>query len=222
MRRFAILAALLAPSLAWAKPFVLDLPEGTHDVRIVVGADGSINAVPLQTVVVGKPSPKPPPVDPVETALQARVKVLTREALAAGGDPKTAAKLAGVYALISDLCLDGTVSPDQVRGTPAKPGFLSAATDKALEGAADKAHWTAWRQGVGTELALRHPAGAETTKEQLGATLHEVSSAIKNHLGGQVAAGILDNFKWSEILDLLRPVIKDLLLKFLAEWIKGL
>ena len=223
MRLLIALLLCLTPSLAWAEDVAVIVDsEKPGTFLLTVAADGSVSVSPLRVVRVGTPNPKPPPVDPVETALQVRVKVLTREAIAAGGRPETAAKLAGVYAVVSGFCLDGTLSPDMVRGTAAKPGFLSAATDKALEGAADKAHWTAWRQGIGTELALRHPAGAETTKELLGATLHEVSSAIKNHLGGQVAAGILDNFKWSEILDLLRPVIKDLLLKFLAEWIKGL
>ena len=222
MRRILAALLLLAPAVAWAEPFVLDLPPGVHNLSITVAADGTVSAVPLRTVTVGgKPTNPPPPPD--DTPLQSRVKQLTREAIAAGGKPETAAKLAGVYAVVSGFCLDGTLNPDQVRGTAAKPGFLTAATDKALEGVADKDKWTAWRQGVGTELALRHPADAETTGKLLGATLHEVSSAIKNHLGGVSAAnGEKLTIPWSEILDALRPIIRDLLLKFLAEWIKGL
>lgn len=221
MRKFLAVLLLLCPAFAYAEPFVLDLPPGVHNLSITVAADGTVSAVPLRTVTVGGKPTNPPPT--ADTPLQARVKVLTREALAAGGKPETAARLAGVYALISDLCLEGTLSPDMVRGTPSKPGFLSAATDEALKDSTDKAAWTAWRQGIGTELALRHPAGAETTKELLAGTLREVSSAIKGHLGGATAAnGEKLTIPWSEIIELLRPILKDLLLKFLAEWIKGL
>ena len=219
MRRILAALLLLAPAVAWAEPFVLDLPPGVHNLSITVAADGTVSAVPLRTVTVGgKPTNPPPPPD--DTPLQSRVKQLTREAIAAGGKPETAAKLAGVYALLSDYCLDGTVSPDQVRGTADRPGFLSAATDAALKDATDKAAWTAWRSGVGTELALRHPATAETTKELLAGTLREVSSAIKTHLGGATAAnGEKLTIPWSEIIELLRPILRDLLLKFLSDWI---
>lgn len=228
MRRYLLTLLLaIAPAIAWAEPFLLDLPPGVHNLKIVVAADGTVTATPLRTVKVGGGPVNPNPPDPTDTPLQSRVKQLTREAIAAGGKPETAAKLAGVYALVSDLCLDGTISPAMVRGKVEKPGFLTAATDKALRDEKDKplpdaAAWTAWRQGVGAELALRHPAGAETTKEQLADTLREVSGAIKSHLGSQVDAGILDGINWSEILDALRPIIRDLLLKFLTEWIKGL
>ena len=222
MRRILALLLLLTPSLAWAE--VIDTAGAKPGSYILtIGADGTVAVSgPTKLVRLSDLKPGDPDPVPVETLLQVRVKQLTREALAAGGKPETAAKLAGVYAVVSGFCRDGTLSPDMVRGTPAKPGFLSAATDKALEGLPDKDVWTAWRKGLGTELALRHPADRETTKELLGATLQEVSSAIKAHLGGQAAAGILDGIDWSEILDTLRPIIRDLLLKFLSEWIKGL
>ena len=220
MRRILLALLLLAlPCVAWAE--VIDTAGAKAGTYILtIGADGTV-AVSGPTKLV-RLSDLGGPVDPVpvETLLQVRVKQLTREALAAGGKPETAAKLAGVYALLSDYCLDGTVSPDQVRGTADRPGFLSAATDAALKDATDKAAWAAWRTGVGTELALRHPATAETTKELLAGTLREVSSAIKTHLGGATAAnGEKLTIPWSEIIELLRPLLRDLLLKFLSDWI---
>ena len=223
MHRLLALLLLLTPSLALAE--VIDTAGAKAGTYILtIGADGTVAVSgPTKLTKLADLGPGGP-VDPQpETLLQVRVKQLTREALAAGGKPETAAKLAGAYALISDYCLDGTVSPDQVRGTADKPGFLSAATDAALKDATDKAAWTAWRTGVGTELALRHPATAETTKELLAGTLREVSGAIKTHLGGATAAnGEKLTIPWSEIIELLRPLLRDLLLKFLTEWIKGL
>ena len=221
MHRLLALLLLALPSLAWAE--VIDTAGAKAGTYILtIGADGTVAVSgPTKLTKLADLGPGGP-VDPVpvETLLQVRVKQLTREALAAGGKPETAAKLAGVYALLSDYCLDGTVSPDQVRGTADRPGFLSAATDAALKDATDKAAWTAWRTGVGTELALRHPATAETTKELLAGTLREVSSAIKTHLGGATAAnGEKLTIPWSEIIELLRPLLRDLLLKFLSDWI---
>ncbi len=222
--RLAILAAAFLATVADAADVAVVLDDSKPGTYLVtIGADGSVTASPLRVVRVGaNPSPptNPPPMS--DTPLQARVKQLTREALAAGGKPETAARLAGVYALVSDFCLDGTVSPEMIRGTAEKPGLLSQATDAALKDVADKAAWTAWRQGIGTELALRHPAGAETTKELLAGTLREVSSAIKNHLGVATAAnGEKLTIPWEEIIELLRPILRDLLIKFLTDWIKN-
>ena len=220
MRRILALLLLALPNLAWAE--VIDTAGAKAGTYILtIGADGTVAVSgPTKLVRLSDLKPGDPDPVPVETLLQVRVKQLTREALAAGGKPETAARLAGVYALLSDYCLDGTVSPDQVRGTADKPGFLSAATDAALKDATDKAAWAAWRTGVGTELALRHPATAETTKDLLAGTLREVSSAIKTHLGGATAAnGEKLTIPWSEIIELLRPILRDLLLKFLSDWI---
>lgn len=218
----ALLLGLLLCTPAFAEPFALDLPAGEHFLKITVAADGAVSAVPLRVVQVGNKPTEPKP-QPTDTPLQVRVKQLTREALAAGGKPETAAKLAGVYALVSDYCADGTVSPEIVRGTADKPGFLTQATDLALKDSTgkqlpDAAAWTTWRQGLGTELALRHPT--TPTKEALAATLAEVSSAIKSHLGGvSAASGEKLTIPWSEIIELLRPLLRDLLLKLLSEWI---
>jgi hypothetical protein len=185
--------------------------------ELEVAPDGTISLRPfqLERVVVGG---LPDPVDPAPTPLQARVKALTRDALAAGAKPETAARLAAVYALVSDFCRDGTASPEMVRGTAEKPGLLSQATDAALKDQTDKDKWTAWRQGVGTELALRHPTVPD--KIALADTLREVSSAIKAHLGAQTSAnGEKLTIPWNEIIELLRPILRDLLLKLLSDWI---
>jgi hypothetical protein len=222
-RLLALLAAfvLLLPCISRAvDPVTIDasgLPDGEHAAVLTVKGGQVVDARPLRSIRLAPGGPtNPPPTS--NTPLQVRVKQLTQEAITAGGSPTTAAKLAGVYALVSDFCLDGTASPEVVRGTADKPGLLSQATDAALKDAPDKDKWAAWRQGVGSELAARHPT--TPTKEALAGTLREVSGAVRSHLGSSTAAnGEKLTIPWAEIIELLRPIIRDLLLKLLADLI---
>lgn len=219
-----LLAALLAaPALAENREVELVGLERGKTYRLTVHPDGSMTLVPFaleRVVVQGTPQPPTnPPTNPQpDTPLQNEVKRLTRASISAGGKPDTAAKLAAVYAILSDECLAGRLSPELIRGTSATPGLLSRATDEVLKDLPDKGFWSPWREGVGAALAARHPTNP--SKEDMAATLREVSSAIKAHLGQQVAAGILDGINWQFILDLIKPIIQELVTRWLEELLK--
>lgn len=204
VRTFLVLALALCASIAAAADVAVILDDSRPGTFLVtVGADGGITAVPLKVVRVGQ-SPIPPtnPPPSSETPLQATVRQLTAQAMAAGGKPDTAAQLAAVYAIVSDECLAGKVTPEQ-----AWP-LLTQATDAVLNRAADKGAWTAWRAGVGAELTTLRDSGKLDSKDQAAAKLREISAAIKGHLSKQVQAGILDEINWESIIALVRLIIE--------------
>ena len=177
MHRLLALLLLALPSLAWARPFVLDLPEGTHDVRIVVGADGSITAVPLQTVIVGGKPTDPVDPDPSPDPFVEEVRKQTAAVLANGGSKTTGAALSAVYSLVSGGVAEGKIAPG------AAFTAVKSATDVVMASQADKDKWTAWRTELAADLNALQSQGLLTTKDQVAGVLGDISKGIDKATG---------------------------------------
>ena len=227
--RSLLLAALLAlaPVAAWAKPFVLDLPEGTHDVRIVVGADGSITAVPLQTVKVGgKPTDPvdPDPTDPDGDQIKALISSLTKDALAAGGTKNTGAALSSVYLAASEAVKQGKVKPGE------SADKVKDVLDAVMILQGDRDAWRVWRTTISEAIATAESNGSLQTANQYAAMYKLVGDGVKAAVGFQFnpldlaradaataraadakdgkADGILDGITWDQIFALIQLILK--------------
>ena len=223
MHRLLALLLLALPSLAWARPFVLDLPEGTHDVRIVVGADGSITAVPLQTVIVGGKPTDPVDPDPSPDPFVEEVRKQTAAVLANGGSKTTGAALSAVYSLVSGGVAEGKIAPG------AAFTAVKSATDVVMASQADKDKWTAWRTELAADLNALQSQGLLTTKDQVAGVLGDISKGIDKATGntldplvlGKVrkgaefaidtdgtADGILDGIDLVKLIELIKLIME--------------
>jgi hypothetical protein len=218
----ALLLGLL-PLSAAAEEITVNIKgvERGKSYVLTVAADGSLAVNPLVSVTVGS-GPTSPPSDPLpapqpDTQIEAASKRNALEALSQGGTPDTAARLALVYSVASDECAAGRLPPEMVFGTPEKLGFVPLATAEVLKGRADAAKWETWRKVVGLELGVLKDAGKLTTKDDYSSACREVSQGLKGALG---QSGIIEAIPWREILDALMPMLKDLLIQMLLEWIK--
>jgi hypothetical protein len=201
MRHLALALSLACPAFAWAEPFVLDLPPGTHNLSITVAADGTVTARPLRTVTVGGGPTNPPPVDPIPSGpLGTQVQKLTRAAVAAGGTPETAARLSALYSAVGDEVKSGGVKVADAGA------FLKAAADRVLETRPDKAAWTPWRAGVSAELTALNDRDQLTTAAQWHAALSEIGTATRSAIGAATAKAI----DWATILEIIKIIIEVL------------
>ena len=187
----------------------------TIDAQGKATVAGPTNLVRLKDL--GGPTNPQPPDDPPPTAdtpLKAAVRKLTREAIDRGGSPETAAKFAAVYAIVSDDCLAGKFAPSVA------PPLITAASDAILKDASDKDAWPLWRAGISAEVGK--VSGIGTDKAATATALAEVSSAIKQSLNQQVEPGILDRIDWTRIIELIRPIIQEQLIKLLNDLLERL
>ena len=233
MRRILALLLLLTPAVAWAEPFVLDLPPGVHNLSITVAADGTVSARPLRTVTVGgKPTDPvdPDPVDPTPdlTGFAAEVKLQTSVVIQAGGSRTTGAALSAVYGLVGEGVEDGSI--------PIANAFtaVKAGSDAVLAKQADGAKWTAWRATMSKALSDLHTAGKLGTAKQIASTFAAISKGIDQATGSSLeprliakipagaefafdtdgkADGILDGINLRELIALIKEII-DILKAF--------
>jgi len=225
MRRILALALLLVPSWAWAEPFVLDLPPGTHNLSITVAADGTVSARPLRTVTVGGGPVNPnPPVDPDPMAeFIEEIRKATADALALGGSKTSGAALSAVYSLVGSGVADGSIAPG-VAFTAVR-----AASDKVLAGQPDKDKWTVFRTRVSNSLNALKADGLLETKEQVSGILANIAKGIDKATGqsldakalgratkGEAGAydtdgkadGILDGIDLAKLIELIKLIIE--------------
>lgn len=219
-RTFLALLLCLTPAICQAEDFTRKFTglERGKSYELTVGLDGVLALVPLEEVAVGG-KPKPPPVDPDDPVSSARVqavRLLTDQALARGGTPLTAAKLAGIYALVSGDCSAGRLHPGLA------PPLIVAAQDEVLKAAADKAAWVEWKKGVGG--LLNKVPGIGSDKTATAAALDDVAEGTQLAINGKALAepGILDGIDWTAIREFLRPILQRLLEKLIEELLKKL
>lgn len=222
MYRLAALLVLVA-TVARAEDVVLKgLVPGEYFLKVTVGADGSVSAVPLRTVTLGAPSPNPNPNPnpaPTPTAFSQVVQSLTKASLAAGGTPTTAAALSSVYSLVSAGVKDGSIP--SASALPA----IKAATDTVMGNVADKDKWTKWRTDLGVALETLRQQGVLKIPEALDEVARGVDLALgrsidPKHLAGLTAAqqGVLVNSdKLFENIDLAKLIE---LIKLILELLK--
>lgn len=227
--RFLAVLALLGMSLAVpAQAEVIDTAgskPGTY--LLTVNADGSVTITGPTKLVrlkdLGGPvdptDPVDPDPDPVLSPLAQSVRELTAQALSRGGTPDTAAKIAAIYALVSDDC--SAVPPKTGMPGLAKP-LITAATDKVLSTAPDKAAWTEWRKGVGVLLGAMEGIG--TNAAITGKALDDVATGTQFEITRRslIEPGILDGINWTAIREFLRPILQELLNKLIEELLKKL
>lgn len=225
MSRFLAAILLLAPAICSGEDFTRKFTglERGKSYELSVGLDGVLTLVPLEVVAVGKPGPKPPPVDPdpadpVSVARIQAIRLLTDQAIVRGGTPATAARLTALYALVSEDC-----------SAPGKPGMpqlapqlITMATDEIMKAAPDAAAWVEWRKGISDIVGKVPGIGTDLTATEKA--LDEVAEGTQLAINNRALAepGILDGINWDFIKEFLRPIIERLLKQLIDDLLKRL
>lgn len=219
---FALLVS--APAVSWAEPFLLDLPTGTHNLKIVVAADGTVTAMPLRVVTVGgrpapNPQPDPVPNPPPVTAITTAVEGLTKAALASGGSKTSGAAISSIYSLASVEVAEGRLDPLKAFD------FTARATETILGFQSDKAKWDSFRTELSRAvLTPLRDAGSLQTKEQVSSVMQQIAAGMDRATGfdsspKSIAAvlaatpaeraqmGLFDGIDIERILELLRLIM---------------
>lgn len=219
MYRLAALLVLVA-TVARAEDVVLKgLAPGEYFLKVTVGADGSVSAVPLRTVTLGAPSPSPNPNPnpaPTPTAFSQVVQSLTKASLDAGGTPTTAAALSSVYSLVSAGVKDGSIP--SASALPA----IKAATDTVMGNVPDKDKWTKWRTDLGVALETLRQQGVLKIPEALDEVARGVDLALGRSIDPKQIAGftpaqigqavntdkLFENIDLAKLIELIKLILE--------------
>jgi hypothetical protein len=230
-KTLSVLLLLLCPASAIAEDFTRKFTglERGKSYELSVDQDGVFHVSPLEVVVVGKPSPKPPPVDPDPVdpdgdQIKGLVSSLTKDALAAGGTKNTGAALSSVYLAASEAVKQGKVKPSE------SADKVKDVLDAVMILQADRDAWRVWRTTISEAIATAESNGSLQTADQYAAMYKIVGDGVKAAVGFQFnplslaradaataraadakdgkADGILDGITWEQIFALIQLILK--------------
>lgn len=216
MNRLILAALLVCGSLQAAET---KLAPGTWRgqaiVTIVVDAAGNqtVTVDPSAPLVITggggiAPPPGPGPVQPT-VGIGAAAAKLTKDTIAAGGTPTTAAGISSAYSLVGDSVSEGKTPPESALGG------INFLLDGLLATQPDKDKWTAWRVALGKEFDTVRQDGLLKTKEQYAKAFKDVSAGINGVIkfNGSLTApaqeananvGFLDKIDIAKLMELIK------------------
>ncbi len=185
MRPLITIAVLLVANLTHAQ-VVLDLPAGTHYLKVTVAADGSATAhrIPVVDVDGNSPPPKPDPTG------QKTIKELARDLAKNIDDEETAKDLATAFRALSVTVKSGQVQPSEV------PDVTVGLLKKLLK---DKGHWDIWARAITSKLS-----SVVTSTDTAVAAFDDIAAGLNESAG----SANVDFGKIAELIKLIIEIVK--------------
>lgn len=173
---FVLALALLPPGEARAEKVYVEI-DTTKPGKIMVNIDpsGVVTANPTKVVVPnGTPTDPTDPTDPQPNPpFRAGIKLLTQQALAAGGTKNAAAGLSAVYSLAADRV--PATDPGQIMDLVSTLSGLAVGDEGAK--------WAAWREKVSQTLAQLQRDDLLNTKDQWVGALRDIHNGLDDAIG---------------------------------------